>query len=594
MMQMPIEDADVGRLVDLVRRHGTDLTGVEVKAAGGGLPKSVLETISAFSNGHGGAIILGLDEASGFQPVAQFNAVSIRDALAGACHDQLHPPVRAEIEIMEVDGASVVVASVPELDARHKPCYVKTRGEIGGSFIRGGDGDRRLTDYEIFLLHANAGQPRDDLSPIPDAEIGDLDPDAVAVLLRRLRSRQPGAFRGVDDETALRRLGVLVRHQDRLVPSLAGLLTLGSYPQQFFPQLNLAFVVIPAMSKNAVPADGPRFLDNRTINGPIPAIVDDALAAVISNMGARAIIRDAGREDVYDYPVEAIREAIVNALMHRDYSPWSHGTQVQVEMYADRLVVRNPGGLYGTVTEDDLGEEGVSSSRNSYLATLLQEVTVPDSNRVVCENRGTGIPTMLAQLRRAGLTPPQFDSRISRFTVTFPKHTLLNADTVEWINRLGQANLTDEQCLALALMREGREVTNAHLRQLGLDSRHATAALVDLVNRGLASRTGGRRYASYVLTQADSARPASLPAPPAGPSRDSSVDRILSVLADGCEWRLREIAEAVQLGTAMTSRHLDQLIAAGKVVATAPARSRHRRYRLAPPTHSRTPNQEAR
>lgn len=553
----------------------------------------MLETISAFGNGNGGVLILGLDEASGFQPAAKFNAAGIRDALAGACHDQMHPPVRAEIEIVDVDGAPVVVASVPELDARHKPCYVKARGEFGGSYIRGGDGDRRLTEYEIFLLHANAGQPRDDLSPVPDAEIGDLAPDAVAMLLRRVRSRQPGAFRGVDDETALRRLGVLVRHHDRLVPSLAGLLTLSSYPQQFFPQLNLTFVVIPATSKNAVPADGPRFLDNRAINGPIPAIVNDALAAVISNMGARAIIRGAGREDVYDYPVEAVREAIVNALMHRDYSPWSHGTQVQLEMYADRLVVRNPGGLYGTVTEDDLGEEGVSSSRNSYLATLLQEVTVPDSNRVVCENRGTGIPTMLAQLRRAGLTPPRFDSRISRFTVTFPKHALLDADMVEWINRLGQDGLTDAQCLALALMREGREVTNAHLRQLGLDSRHATAALVDLVNRGLASRTGGRRYASYVLAEAEPARPVGMPARPANASGTSGVDRILSVLAGGGEWRLREIAEAVQLGTAMTSRHLDQLIAAEKVVATAPARSRHRRYRLAPPAPPRTPYEQA-
>jgi ATP-dependent DNA helicase RecG len=576
---MSIESTEVAALINLARRRGTDLSDVEIKAAGGGLPKSVRETVSAFSNGRGGVIILGLEEAAGFRPVDSFDAVTMRDALADACHDQLHPPVRADVEIVEVDGALVVVALVPELETHRKPCYVKVRGELGGSFIRGGDGDRRLTEYEIFLLHANAGQPREDVAPVTEASVDDLDADAIAGLLRRVRTRQPSAFRSVSDEVALQRLRVLVRHDDRLVPSLAGMLTLGSYPQQFFPQLNVTFVVIPATSKDTVPADGPRFLDNRTINGPIPVVVDDALNAVISNMSTRAIVRGAGREDVYDYPVEAVREAIVNALMHRDYSGWSHGTQVQVEMYSDRLVVRNPGGLYGTVTEDDLGEEGVSSSRNSYLAALLQDVTLPDSNRVVCENRGTGIPVMMANLRRAGLTPPEFDSRISRFTVTFPKHTLLDTDTVEWINSLGQKGLTDAQCLALALMRE-RYVTNAHLRQLGLDSRDATSALADLVRRGLAAKTGGRRYASYVLADApsiDKPGPVRRPEAPTG-----TAARILALLASDGELTLAEIAGAASLGKAMTSRHLDQLMADGWVVASGRPRSRNRRYRPAP------------
>jgi ATP-dependent DNA helicase RecG len=223
---------------------------------------------------------------------------------------------------------------------------------------------------------------------------------------------------------ALRRLGVLVPNEpesEKLVPSLAGLLTLGAYPQQFFPQLNLTFVVFPSDQAGIVPEGGPRFIDNRSLNGAIPWVVSDAVDAITRNMRLAGTVRGVGRQDVYEYPVEALREAIVNAIMHRDYSPPSRGAQVQVEMYPSRLVVRNPGGLFGPVAEGELGTEGVTSSRNPVLSALLQEVQLPDSDRVICENRGTGIPTMLEQLRRSGTASVKFSNAISHFTVTFTR-----------------------------------------------------------------------------------------------------------------------------------------------------------------------------
>jgi ATP-dependent DNA helicase RecG len=412
----------LSRLVAELRSVGSDTHSVEVKSAVGKLPKSLTETLSAFSNSAGGTLILGLDEVAGFRPAPGFEAVKAREALARACADDIHPPVRAEIEILPFEGAHVVVAEVPEISPLSKPAYVRGRGEYQGSFVRGGDGDRKLSDYEVGLLHANRGQPRDDREPVTEASAADLDDEAVARLLRRMRQRQPRAFRPVPDEIALRRLGVLVAAgpgTDRLVPSLAGLLTLGVYPQQFFPQLNVTFVVLPSDQAGAVPEGGPRFIDNRSLNGPVPWIVSDTVDAIVRNMRVAGTVRGVGREDVYEYPVEALREAIVNAIMHRDYSPPSRGAQVQVEMYPSRLVVRNPGGLFGPVAETELGMEGVTSSRNPVLSALLQEVQLPDSDRVICENRGTGIPTMLEQLRRSGTASVRFSNAISHFTVTF-------------------------------------------------------------------------------------------------------------------------------------------------------------------------------
>ena len=341
---------DIEDVVELLRRRGTDLAGIEAKAAAGGLPRSVRETLSAFSNGTGGLLVLGLDERSRFGPAPGFDARKTRDDLASTCAQELSPPVRADIDIVSVGGADVVVADVPELDPRHKPCFVRVRGEYGGSYIRGGDGDRRLTENEIGLLHANQGQPRDDHEPVVGATLTDLDPDAVDRLLRRVRSRESTAFAGVSDEVALTRLGVVVDSDSGLVPTLAGLLALGSYPQQFFPQLNATFIAVPATAKDRVPPGGPRFLDSRTLDGPLPMIVDGAVTAAIRNMSRRGRVSGIGREDAYDYPVEALREAVTNALMHRDYSPYSRGTQTQIEMYQDRLEIRNPGGLFGTVT----------------------------------------------------------------------------------------------------------------------------------------------------------------------------------------------------------------------------------------------------
>lgn len=296
-----LNPTELKALVALLRARSSDLSDVEAKAAANGMPRSVRDTISAFANDRGGTIVLGLDERANFTRADGFDPVRIRDALAGACADEVEPPVRAEIDIVDFDGGAVVVAEIPELDPRFKPCYVKARGEYNGSFTRGGDGDRRLTDFEIHLLHTNRGQPDDDRQAVPTAQLSDLDPVAVDFLLRRIRQRQRRAFDGLDDMTALRRLNVLTPDDKgdgtTPVPTLAALLALGSYPQQFFPQLNATFIVYAGLSAEDVPPGGPRFLDNRTFEGPIPYIVEEAVAAVLRNTSVRSFVEGTGRRD---------------------------------------------------------------------------------------------------------------------------------------------------------------------------------------------------------------------------------------------------------------------------------------------------------
>lgn len=163
--------------------------------------------------------------------------------------------------------------------------------------------------------------------------------------------------------------------------------------------------------------DGERFLDNIAIDGNIPAMLKTAIGVLQRNMKRRSVVDGAFRVDQWEYPVEALREAIVNALVHRDYGPSARGAQVQVELYPDRLVVRNSGRLYGRIEPSDLGFVPSTSARNQVLLKVLEDAPA-EAGRTVCENRGSGISAMRISLENAGMVPPVFVDTISTFTVT--------------------------------------------------------------------------------------------------------------------------------------------------------------------------------
>ena len=396
-------DGTVARL----RAAGTDLESVEVKEASGGFPRSAVESVCAFANARGGLLILGLTDGD-FRPVA-VDAAKLAADLASACSDDLDPPVRPEIDIALVQDHPVVVAKINPLDYQRKPCYVRRQGMERGAYLRTHDGDRRMNSYEVHIMVSGRGQPDDDMAPVEDARIEDLDVDLVDALLHRLRERRSAAFNRAEDAELLHMLGVLATPSPDAAVTLAGLLALGRYPQQFFPQLAAAFVALPTISGEPT-TDGTRFLDNRPLDGPLPVIVAGALDAMRHNMRRRSVIVGAGRADSWDYPVEAIREVVANALTHRDYHPTAHGSQVRIELYPDRLEVANVGGLHGPnagrTDVNELIRRGTIVTRNARLAKLLEDVVIPGTGRPVCENRGSGLRAAVAVLRQAGMAPP--------------------------------------------------------------------------------------------------------------------------------------------------------------------------------------------
>lgn len=477
----------------------------------------------------------------------------------------MDPPLRPLITVHKFEGEHVVVAEVPALEPARRPCFYRGAGITQGSFLRIGDGDRRLTPYEVHMMVASRGQPKEDEQAVEGSSIEDLDPINVAALVTRLRKTRPRAFADLEDHAVLRRAKVLTNRGE---VTAAGLLALGSFPQEHFPQAIISFVHFPTSAGPA--AQGTRFLDNVTLEGPVPVMVEDALAVLRRNMSRRAVVTGIGREDVWEYPETALREAIVNSLAHRDYSSAALGTQVQVEMYPDRLSIRNPGGLFGPVSVEALGEEGISSARNATLLRLLEDVSLPGQVHTVCENRGSGIRSMLDALRAAGMKPPRFDDRISSFAVTFPNHSLLSEETIAWLNSLNQTGLTDSQRLALAVYRGERGFDNRGYREAtGVDSRVATAELQDMVARELIEQTGARRWAQYKVRELT--QPARQRADRRAEILDSLGDKILS---------RSELAEAAGLSDKVVLHWLSRMRQEGTVELIGPSpRSKYARYR---------------
>lgn len=588
---METSQGDLLDVIAQVRAASTDLALIEVKSAAGGLPKDMWPTVSAFSNGDGGLIILGLDESRGFAAAEGFDPAAIREAVAdgfrprrsGEGAGPVSPRPIGSVDVATVDGHQVVVADVEGLPAAQKPSFVTNKGKEAGTYERVGDGDRRMSTYGVFLLSTNAEQPRVDAEPVRGATRDDLDDAQVERFITRLRRRRP---RSVMDLTAVE--DVLVRHNvlanDGTTPTLAGLLALGRYPQHHLPQAMVTFAVYPGTTKDAFVGEQ-RMLDRRVIEGPIPAMVEDVVRAVLQNIQVRRVVTGAGARDEPEIPELAIRESIANALTHRDYSPWALGEQVRVELYPDRLEIANPGGIWGGRRVVDLFS-GTSRSRNAVLSVLLADVPMLDHDEAVSENAGSGIPAMTGALGRSGLAAPRYVAQVTDLTVVLDRHGLLSPETDEWLATIGATGLDADLRRTLALVHRGYAVDDQVLRaQLAMDSsdaRHILRRLVDENWLRYPRRTDGAYRPGPRLEEALPGQDALFARPdPREPAPGSIDERVISALAGAGQLSARALADRLGTTIGALRPRLRVLVAEGALVATAPPTSRLREYRLA-------------
>lgn len=523
---------DVESLIGTLRDEGSDSTAVEAKSAHEGFPTDLQRTVSAFANTPGGGVLLlGLDERQGFATTPVYDLKDAQARLATIARRDIEPPATLNVVVQEIDGDRVVVARILEAPPSLKPARVRRTRK---AYLRSYDGDYEMSALEEQALIANRDHPRFDRQPVDDSSVDDLDPTLLAAYRETCRSSSTVLSR-FDDQEILHRTGVLVA-DGRC--SLGGLLALGSYPQQFVPNL----VVQASVSPRPGDPVGTRASDVRRFDGPLPAMLDEATRWVLRNTRTRVRFSDDGHgRDEPEYPTAAVRELIANALVHRDLGPHAMSSSISLVLEQNQLVISNPGGLWG-ITVDRLGHERISSARNDSLVRIAQNVRLSDGARVV-EALASGIPTVLASLAHAGMLPPAFHDQGVRFTARVPNHALLGTDDLQWLATISTP-LNDAQRHALVAMRHGRVWTNSTFRaEFPRDSTVARAELQALVDAGLASAHGERGGRTYALAPSSASRSSSadLPAAPVevravpvpASKREANAELVETALAAG-------------------------------------------------------------
>ena len=458
---------------------------IEAKA-GSDVGKSVMETVCAFANepGMGGGwLLLGVVR----EEMALFPGYSVEGVeqpervgadLATQAASMFNQPVRLEVRTEQLEGKVVLVVFVPEAAPQDKPVYLKAQGLPRGAFRRIGSTDQRCTEDDLIALYQARQVESFDSGLVPDTTLDDLSPEAIADYRVARREANPDAEElRWSDEELLQALGAVRRNaQGAWQPTVAGLVLLGKPValRRCLPMTRVDYIRVPG--RDWVPDPDRRF-DTVELRDPLFRLIRRAQAAILDDLPKAFGLAEGElqRQDSPLVPQRVIREAVVNALMHRSYRLQA---PVQIIRYSNRLEIRNPG--FSLKSPDHLGEPG-SVPRNPKVAAALYDTRF-------AETKGSGVRVMREMCERAGLAPPLFESDRGQdqFTLRLFFHHFLGPDDLAWLARFKEHQLSEAEAGALVVAREAGAMDNQTYREINkVDTLAASKALRRLRDAGL-------------------------------------------------------------------------------------------------------------
>ena len=408
-------------------------------------PGGVLRTIVAFANTAGGVLLLGVEDAPrNIRGVEK--PLAMEERLANLVSDSILPRLIPDIGVLPWRRTHVLAVQVHPSPAR--PHYLASAGLEGGAYVRVGSTNRRADRELLDELRRFARGETFDEQAMPDCDSEAIDFRVVSESFASVRK-----LKRADLDT----LRLTIKHQGRKVPTVGGMLLFGEQRHHYFPD---AWIQAGRFRGT----DKAHIIDTLEIRSLPLHAVEEAIAFVQKHSLRGMEIGAVRRKERWNLPPVAVREAIINAIVHTDYS--QHGAPIRISIFNDRLEVENPGLLPFGLTVDDL-LQGVSKLRNRVIGRVFHELGL-------IEQWGSGIQRMVAVCLDAGLASPVLEEISARFRVTI--HT--SSTSAPSVDRTDQAvldALADDKGLST------REIANV----IGLTARATRSRLLKLVERGL-------------------------------------------------------------------------------------------------------------
>ena len=398
-------------LLARLRLHCGDDTFYEVKAAQGGLPEDLGKTICAFANmPEGGFIVLGVSEPN-FDVIGVTRPADIEAGVASVAQNAVVPAPSITTRTLTVNGTFVVVAQVHPLAVMHKPATFQR-----SPYLRQADGDYVMPANEQRMLEVAKLTDRDIDSPdsrvVADTSVSDLQTDLAEKYIRACR-REVRSLSENSDEEVLRNTRVV--REDQL--TLAGLYGLGAFPQGACPALTVTVAVRYSGTRATARTSG-----LKRFNGPVPELFDAVMDWIRQNLTSYQVYLPSGDlRSIPELPLNAIREAVANALVHRDLGPDTVTEKsIDIRLEPRKLIISSPGGLKSLTVSQLLSEELTRVQVNQHLYRIATYMTDADGNNII-EGEGGGIQTMLREMKRYGLDAPTIIDTGVKVTVVFPR-----------------------------------------------------------------------------------------------------------------------------------------------------------------------------
>lgn len=355
--------------------------------------KDLAEEIVAYANGEGGIIIIGVSDDGSICGVSD---EKIEERLMNLCRNNCIPHLIPAFEKYEIDGRCVAVLNIPK--GISKPYYTNENKY----FIRVGTTKRIATKDELLRLFESNGSFHYDISPQAGTTIRDLNIEVIREYFQKYNTFDLLEEEPKTVERILVNADILTETDNGIVCTVGGLLMFGRMNDKLLPQNGISF----AHFKGVEIAD--ELLDKKVISGRIQDVADQALVVLKNNIRIPSKINGVLREEVETYPTIVLREAVVNALVHRNYSIL--GSKIRIFMFDDRIEFRSPGRLPNTVTIEKM-KIGVSYARNPFLVKYMENMRYIDQ-------LGRGIPLIIKTMKGIGAREPDLQEIGEEFVLT--------------------------------------------------------------------------------------------------------------------------------------------------------------------------------